>query len=100
MIFYHLLLLLLILDVLPYGVLTKPDRADKITTGPKMVPQVGLLFQFRVALEKLERNLAFDDRLLPLAQRPDIMLDQFLYGTLQYAKPVLWNPNNMIEASR
>jgi len=127
MIFYLLLLLLLILDVLPYGVLIKPDRADEIATGPKMVPPIGLLFQFRVALEKLDRNLAFqgthqlgdgdlrrnrnkqmdvvvlnvqllDGTLLPLAQRPDIMLDQFLYGALQYAEPVLWNPNNMVIA--
>ena len=124
MIFYPLLLLLLILDVLPYGVLVKTDRADEITTGPKMVPPVGLLFQFRVALEKLDRDLAFqgthqlgdrnlrrnrnkqmdmvvpdvqliDDTLLPLAQRPDIMLDQFLYApfnirNLYFGTQTIW----------
>ena len=113
--------------VLPYGVLIKADRADEIAAGPEMVSPIGLLSQFRVALEKLYRNLTFqgshqlgDGNLgrkrnkqmdviildvqllnatfLPLAQRPDIMLDQFLYGSLQYSEPILWNPDNVIIA--
>jgi len=85
------------------------------------------LFQFRVALEKLDRDLALqgthqlgdgdlrrnrnkqmdvvlpyvqlpDYTPLPLAQRLDIMLDQFLYGALQYAQPVFRNPDNMVLA--
>ena len=90
-----------------------------------MVPPVGLLFQFRVALEKLDRDLAFqgthqlgngkfrwyrnqqiyvvvpnveltDHTFLPFAPYPYVVIDQFLYGALQYAEPVLWNPNNMV----
>lgn len=90
-----------------------------------MVAPIGFLFQLGRALEKFYSNLPLQDAhqfanrnfrwyrnqqmymivlnvelanntVLPLAQHPYIVVDQFLYGSLQYAEIIFWNPNYII----
>ena len=53
-----LLFPLLILDIFPDRFLINTYCADKIATGSKMIPPIGLPFQLRVALENLDRDLS------------------------------------------
>lgn len=119
------LLFLLVLDVLLYHILVKPDRTDEIAACPEMVPPIGLLPHFGAALEKLDRNLPFqcphqirhrdfrwhrneqmhmvglkvhifENSALPFEQRPYVTLDQFLYRSRQNTEPVFRDPHNVI----
>ena len=118
-------LLLLVLDVLFYHLLIKTDRANKITARPKVVAPIRFLLELRIALEKFYRQLSFQSshqlryrnfgryrnqkmymvflnvQLLhkapfPFAQHTQVMLHQFFYRALEYAKTIFRNPNYMI----
>ena len=59
LIFYLSFFFLLILHIPLDHFFIKANRIDKVPSGPKVISPIWLLFQLRVALEKLDGNLAF-----------------------------------------
>jgi len=60
-IFYTLLLFFLVLSVALYHVLVYSNRADKIATGPKVIPPVQFLLHLWVAFKQFYGQFAFQN---------------------------------------
>ena len=127
LIFYSLFLFLLVLYIPLDHLLIKANSVHKIAPCPKMIPPIGLLFQCRITLEKLDGNLSFQyahqlrDRYLgrhryqqmnmiflhvelfynaafPFTKHSDVLLHQLFYGPFQDTKPVLGHPDDVVVA--
>ena len=122
--FCQLLFFLLMLDVSLYYVFIYSNRADEITTSPKIAP-IRLLLHLGITLEQLDRQLTFQYphqfgygyprwnrqykvnvinlnthfmnlTFLPRAQKPYIFFNHGFHLASQYLKSVFRHPYNVI----
>jgi hypothetical protein len=125
LLFCTLFLFFLVLHVPFYYVFVDSNRADKIASGPKMIPQVRFLLHLWVALKQFYSQLTFQNThhlgnrylrwnrqdkmnvvllnahflnltFFPFTQRLYIFFQKSFDFSFQDSKPVFWHPNNMV----
>ncbi len=123
--FCQLLFFLLMLDISLYYVYINDHCADKVSTGPKMIAPIRLLFHLGVSFEQFDRQLTFQYphqfvyryprwnrhykvdminlnthfmnlTILPRAQKPYIFFDKSFHLASQYPKSVFRHPYNVV----